>query len=79
MEPLKFSLTQQQQQLKLQRELCENNIREYENKIYQLKLNINEINFKIRNLCIEHNWKTEREPGMYGEKFTYCTKCGSNY
>lgn len=79
MESLKCSLTQQQQQLKLQKELYEKNINEYEQKICQLKSNINEINFEIRNLCIEHNWKTKREPGMYGEKFTYCTKCGSNY
>ena len=25
-----------------------------------------------------HEWKTYREQGMYGEKYTYCVKCGAD-
>ena len=67
------------EKLKLQRELCEKNIDEYEKKIKQTKLDIKKINNEIRKACPSHNWKTEREPYMYGEKFTYCTVCGSDY
>jgi hypothetical protein len=64
------------QKLKSQRELCEKNIHEYEKKITETK---NVIKREIKKNCVSHNWKTERESGMYGEKFTYCTICGSDY
>ena len=35
---------------------------------------LEEINQVIINNCI-HEWITEREDGMYGERFTYCKKC----
>lgn len=67
------------QKLKLQKELCEKKIYEYEQNILKNKLLIEQINNEIRKACPSHNWKTERESGMYGEKFTYCTICGSDY
>lgn len=78
MESVKIELPEIQK-LKLQKELCENEIHEYEKKINQTKNLIKQINRQIRKTCPSHNWKTERESGMYGEKFTYCTICGSDY
>lgn len=66
-------------ELKQQRELCQQKIYEYEDKINETKNIIKQIDLHIRNKCPKHNWVTEREEGMYGEKFTYCTICGSDY
>lgn len=77
MEISKIALTSIQN-LQLKKELYEKTIREYEENIYQTKLLIRKINEEIFNSCPSHNWKTEREPGMYGEKITYCTVCGYN-
>ena len=44
-------------------------------KIIDIEKEINELNQVIINNCI-HEWITEREDCMYGEKFTYCKKCG---
>ena len=33
---------------------------------------------KNRVLKCSHEWIREREPGMYGEVFTYCKNCGIN-
>lgn len=65
--------------LKEKRKVCEENIGKYEDKIYQTKLLIKQIDSNIRNACPKHNWETDREPGMYGDRFTYCTVCGSDY
>ena len=55
---------------------------------YQIKLNELEVILKnTNNLIIKkckinnkgHEWITERESGMYGEKFTFCNKCGVDY
>lgn len=78
MESVKIVLAEIEQ-LKLQRELCKKNIYEYEKKITEIKNEIKQINHKIKKTCSSHNWKTERESGMYGEKITYCTICGSDY
>ena len=49
---------------------------------YKIKSRLEEIEKKLDNIqqiiinnCI-HEWKTEREECMYGERFTYCIKCG---
>jgi len=44
-------------------------------KIVEKKINILE---KERVLKCSHEWIREREPGMYGELFTYCKNCGIN-
>ena len=44
-------------------------------KINIIEKEINDLNQIIINNCI-HEWKTDREDCLYGEKFTYCTKCG---
>ncbi len=36
---------------------------------------LEEIQDNIINNC-DHEWITEREDCMYGERFTYCKKCG---
>lgn len=76
METSKIALTSIKN-LQLKKELCEQNIIEYQENIYQTKLLIRKINEEILNTCPSHNWKVKRESGMYGEKFTYCTVCGS--
>jgi len=76
---LTIKVSEDIQQLKEQRKLCEQKIDEYEDKINETKNIIKQINLHIRNTCPKHIWKTEREEGMYGEKFTYCTICGSDY
>ena len=39
---------------------------------------------QIAKLCLkennnDHTWTTEREDGPYGERFTFCEKCGIDY
>lgn len=55
----------------------------YENEIDNLKKRIKEINYLISKKCLhknkKHEWITEREPCMYGEKFTYCKNCKIDY
>ena len=41
-------------------------------KIIEEKINILE---KERISKCDHKWVTEREPGVYGEKYTYCEHC----
>ena len=46
--------------------------------IKELKIvekNIKEVE-KERVLKCSHEWVREREPGIYGELFTYCKNCG---
>lgn len=33
---------------------------------------------KERVLKCSHEWERKREPGIYGELFTYCKNCGIN-
>ena len=47
----------------------------YELKKTEIKIKILE---KERISKCNHEWVTERESGMYGEKFTYCKNCGIN-
>ena len=44
-------------------------------KIFDIEKEINELDQVIINNCI-HEWITEREDCLYGEKLTYCKKCG---
>ena len=44
-------------------------------KIIDIEKEINALDQVIINNCI-HEWITEREDCLYGEKFTYCKKCG---
>tara|TARA_B100000686_G_C16367416_1_gene750800 strand:+ start:37 stop:246 length:210 start_codon:yes stop_codon:yes gene_type:complete len=44
-------------------------------KIIEKKINILE---KERISKCDHEWVTEREPGVYGEKYTYCKYCKVN-
>tara|TARA_R110002020_G_scaffold17043_1_gene60282 strand:+ start:2310 stop:2540 length:231 start_codon:yes stop_codon:yes gene_type:complete len=57
-----------------------NEIEEYENKIIQLKNQINSINKKIIQECVEshscHNFREENEDGPYPETFCICINCG---
>jgi len=52
---------------------------EYQMKIKRMDQLINETNNLIAKKCKknnkEHKWVTEREPCMYGEKYTYCQNC----
>ena len=59
-----------------------NLVKEKLNLINKLKLLENDIknkNYEIANHCKivnnGHKWITEREGGVYGEKFTYCKIC----
>lgn len=53
--------------------------RDYENRISLINKKLKEANVLISKKCIKingsHEWISEREPGLYGEKFTYCKKC----
>jgi hypothetical protein len=55
----------------------------YENEIIKIKEKIRKTNFLISKKCIHENkkhvWITEREPCMYGEKYTYCKNCKVDY
>ena len=44
-------------------------------KIFDIEKEINKLDQVIINNCI-HEWITEREDCLYGEKLTYCKKCG---
>ena len=44
-------------------------------KIIDIEKEINALDQVIINNCI-HEWITEREDCLYGEKLTYCKKCG---
>jgi hypothetical protein len=47
-----------------------------------LRQRLREVESEIRHLEIQmstecsHEWGSFREPGMYGEKYFYCKKCG---
>lgn len=48
-------------------------------KVKFLREHVKEINKLIAKKCIdkngEHEWKSEREEGLYGERFTFCKHC----
>jgi hypothetical protein len=52
---------------------------DYENKISMINIKLKEANVLISKKCIKingsHEWITERDPGVYGEKCTFCKKC----
>lgn len=51
---------------------------------YALQKRLNEIELTLKDLEItivnncKHEWITEREEGLYGERYTICKKCGVN-
>jgi hypothetical protein len=51
-----------------------------EDEIKKIKLEIEEINMKIIEECIEkngkHDFEREREAGLYGESYFVCKQCG---
>lgn len=54
----------------------------YERMVKTKKYEIKEVNKLIAKKCDKikgHKWVTEREPHMYGEKFTYCEHCRTDY
>tara|TARA_B100000161_G_C33406979_1_gene349153 strand:+ start:137 stop:439 length:303 start_codon:yes stop_codon:yes gene_type:complete len=54
----------------------------YEKMAKKKKEEIKEINKLIAKKCKEtkgHKWVSEREPYMYGERFTYCEYCRTDY
>ena len=55
----------------------------YENELIKIKDKIKKTNNLISKKCIHQNekhvWITEREPCMYGEKYTYCKNCRVDY
>lgn len=47
------------------------------NKLKEVEIKIKKLeDIKIKN-C-NHSWRTEREDGIYGERYTYCIYCGVN-
>lgn len=48
--------------------------------LYELKVIDEQIKVleKERISKCNHEWVTEREQGIYGEKYTYCKNCGIN-
>tara|TARA_B100000035_G_C21022136_1_gene564499 strand:+ start:636 stop:845 length:210 start_codon:yes stop_codon:yes gene_type:complete len=65
-------------------EKLNNNINELYKKKYDLIKELKIVEKKIKEvekervLKCSHEWITEREPGMYGENFTYCKYCRVN-
>ena len=50
--------------------------------VVKKKEEIKEVNMLIVKKCKEttgHKWVSEREPWMYGERFTYCEHCRVDY
>ena len=62
------------------KEFLTSKILEYEKHIKKLKEEVKSTNFYIAEKCEdenkEHEWVTEREPVLYGERYTFCKKCG---
>ena len=61
-------------------------IKEKNDLIKQLEIVKKEIvdnNFDISKQCKKdnngHNWVNEREEGLYGERYTFCSECGIDY
>ena len=54
---------------------------QYLKKIELINFQIEENNKIIVERCNNkgHEWITEREPGMYGENFTFCNNCKVDY
>ncbi len=48
---------------------------EYQDKLNNIEKEISKLETDKINIC-RHEWITEREDGMYGERFTYCRRCG---
>ena len=69
--------------LKLQKKTLSDDIYEYHMKIKETKENIIKVNKEISKECLKingkHKWITERESGIYGEKYTYCECCGIDH
>jgi hypothetical protein len=55
----------------------------YKDKIRTLEDEIKKEQLKLYYICSKkeggHEMITEREEGLYGERFTYCKRCGYNY
>ena len=47
---------------------------EYQNKLNNIEKVIRKLETDKINIC-RHEWVTEREYGMYGERYTYCKFC----
>ena len=50
---------------------------ELQNRLKQIELTLEDLQITIVNNC-NHEWVTEREGGMYGERYTICKNCGVN-
>ena len=48
---------------------------ELQKRLKQIELTLKDLEITIVNNC-KHEWKTEREDGMYGERYTLCKNCG---
>ena len=62
--------------LKSQKKVIKKQLEIINDKIYQYKRRLIE---DCRNSDTGHIWKTEREDGPYGEKFTWCSRCNCCY
>lgn len=54
----------------------------YQNEIEKIKKMCKNINIEIAKRCHNnggHEWTTEREDCMYGERYTFCKKCRCDY
>ena len=65
------------------KEFLTSKILEYEKHIKKLKEEVKSTNFYIAKKCEdenkEHEWVSEREPVLYGERYTFCKECGVDY
>ena len=67
---------QDYQKLKNQKKVLRKQLEIINDKIYQYR---RQLITNCRNSKTGHIWKTEREDGPYGEKFTWCSQCKCDY
>ena len=71
-------------ELKEKINLLRNKKFEYLSKVQNIEKQMEETKKQIAKLCLkennnDHKWTTERDDGPYGERFTFCEKCGIDY
>ena len=58
-------------------------INELESKLKRIRKEVKMTNVHIAQKCEEkhkeHKWVCEREPVLYGERYTFCSNCGVDY
>jgi len=68
------------QELMQKQKEIKSEIEKFQSQLVLLKQKSNIIKNKIHNTCFNikdgHTMVTEREDGIYGELYTYCSRCG---